>query len=304
MSRFNVSLESYRIFCAVAKCGSITKAAEELFVTQPSISMSIKSLEEKLGCNLFIRIPKGVILTNEGKGFYSYLSQAIGLIDMAEQKYDEMTRLDAGEVNIGASDSIISGFLLPYLERYNELYSKISIKVINRTTRETINLLKSGSIDFGFINLPYHENEYIELLKFVPIHDCLVFGTKFKELSESDFKITNIVNYPLLMLKHSSHTRRLLDDYAKQHGITINPLIEFDSTDLLVKFARINLGVAVAIEEFVKHEIDNQTLFAKRLNPTIAHRAIGLVKLKGIPLSHAATKFTELITGDTENFSV
>ncbi len=301
MSRYNVSLELYRVFCAVAKCGNITKAAEELFVTQPSISMSIKSLEDKLGCSLFIRLPKGVTLTNEGKVFYSYLSQAIGLIEMAEQKYDEMRRLDAGEINISASDSIISGLLLPYLQKYNERYNKISIKVINRTTEETIDLLKSGSIDFGFINLPYHEDEFIELLKSIPIHDCLVYGTKFEEIFKSGFDITNIVNYPLLMLKHSSHIRHLLDDYAKQHGIVINPLIEFDSTDLLIKFAKINLGVAFAIEEFVKPEIDNNTLFAKRLNPTIYHRAVGLVKLKGIPLSHAATKFTELILGDTEN---
>lgn len=304
MSRYNVSLESYRIFCAVAKCGNITKAAEELFVTQPSVSMSIKSLEEKLGCSLFIRFPKGVKLTNEGKVFYTYLTQAIGLIDIAEQKYDEMVHLMSGEVNIGASDSIISGLLLPYLEKYNELYGEICIKVVNRTTNETIDLIRRGSIDFGFINLPIAEDEYIEVLECMPIHDCLIFGTKFKNLSHVDFNIKDIVNYPLLMLKRSSHTRLLLDDYAKQYGITISPSIELDSTDLLIKFSKINLGVAFVIEEFVKNEIDNKTLFIKELNPTCPHRAIGMVKLKNIPLSHAASKFVDLILEEIEKVSI
>lgn len=300
MSRYNVSLESYKIFCAVVKCGSITKAAEELFVTQPSVSMSIKLLEEKLGCSLFIRLPKGIKLTNEGKVLYSYLTQAIELIDVAERKYNEMAHLEAGEISICASDSIISGLLLPYLEKYNELYSKISIKVINRTTRETIDLLKSGSIDLGFINLPFDEDEYIEILKRIPVHDCLVYGTKFKKLSRLDFNINDIAGYSLLMLKPSSHVRRLLDDYAKQYGVNINPLIEFDSTDLLIKFAKINLGVAFAIEEFVKDEIDNRSLFLKRLIPPINNRAVGIAKLKGVPLSYAADKFAELLLEGTK----
>jgi DNA-binding transcriptional LysR family regulator len=287
----------------VAKNGNITKAAEELFVTQPSVSMSIKLLEEKLGCNLFIRLPKGVKLTNEGKVFYSYLTQAIGLIDVAERKYDEMTHLESGEISICASDSIISGLLLPYLERYNELYSKICIKVINRTSMETVELLKAGNIDLGFINLPYALDDYFEVLKCIPIHDCLVYGTKFNQLTQTDFSIKDIENYPLLMLKRSSHVRRLLDDYAKQNGISLNPLIEFDSTDLLIKFAKINLGVAFAIEEFVKSEIDNRLLFLKRLSPLIKKRSIGMVKLKNIPLSHAATKFAELLVEGLENIS-
>ena len=295
MSKYNISLDSYKIFCTVAKCGNITKAAEMLFVTQPTISMSIKSLEERLGCNLFIRSPKGVKLTSEGELFYSYLSKAISLIDIAEQKYEELLHLELGEVNISASDSIISGFLLPYLEKYNDLYSKISIKVINRTTDETLELLRNGNIDFGFVNLPIIEDEHIDIIKCIPIHDCLVFGTKFKKIFSKGFNIKDIESYPLLMLKCSSNTRRLLDEYAKQQCLTLTPTIELDSTDLLIKFAKINLGIAFVIKEFSESMIDNKTLFEIPLSPTIPHRAIGMVKLKNIPFSHAANAFVQLI---------
>ena len=262
MSKYNINLDSYKIFCAVAKYGNITKAAEALFVTQPSVSMAIKLLEEKLGCTLFIRSSKGVKLTSEGEVFYSYLGKAMLLIDTAEQKYDELLHLESGQVNIGASDSILSGFLLPYLEKYNELYEKISIKVMNRTTEETLELLKKGNIDFGFVNLPIMEQdqEQIEIINYMPIQDCIIFGTKFKQLLGKEFNIEDLENYPLLMLKCCSNTRQLLDEYAKLQGATLKPTIELDSTDLLIKFAKINLGIAFVIKEFAEAMVDNKTL--------------------------------------------
>jgi DNA-binding transcriptional LysR family regulator len=257
--------------------------------------MAIKSLEEKLGSNLFIRSTKGVKLTSEGTILYSYLSQAIGLIDIAEQKHEEMLLLYYGEVTIGASDSIISGFLLPYLEKYNNLHNKITIKVINRTTDETLELLKTGSIDFGFVNLPIDSSENIDIIKCMTIHDCIVFGTKFKELLNKNFNIKDLSNYPLLMLKGTSNSRRLLDEYAKQQGLSLNPIIELDSTDLLIKFAKINLGIAFVIKEFAEPALDDMNLFELPLSPQIPHREIGLVKLKDIPLSHAANAFVKLL---------
>lgn len=299
MSKYNITLDSYKIFCAVAQYGNITKVAEELFVTQPSISMAIKTLEEKLGCTLFIRSSKGVKLTSEGEVFYSYLSKAMVLIDTAEQKYEELLHLESGQVNICASDSILSGFLLPYLEKYNELYGKISIKIMNRTTEATLELLKKGSIDFGFVNLPIMEQEPIEIIKYIPIQDCIIFGSKFKQLLNKEFNIKDLESYPLLMLKCCSNARQLLDEYAKLRGVTLKPTIELDSTDLLIKFAKINLGIAFVIKEFAKAMIDNKTLFAIPLSPAIPHRAIGMVKLKNIPFSHAANAFAQLILSDS-----
>lgn len=304
MSKYNVSLNSYKIFCTVAKLGNISKASDVLFVTQPSISMAIKSLEEHLGCSLFVRSQKGVKLTKEGEVFYSYLVKAIELIDTAEQKYEELLHLESGEINIGASDSIISGFLLPYLEKYNELYEKINMKVINRTTDETIELIKNGNLDFGFVNLPIIEDEHIDIIKCLSVHDCLVFGTKFKDVFNKKFNIKDIVNYPLIMLKHSSNTRRILDEYVKDYGISLTPSIELDSTDLLIKFAKINLGIAFTIKEFVEPMIDDKTLFQMPLVPPAPNRGIGMVKLKGIPFSHAANAFVQLILPDQhENIS-
>jgi DNA-binding transcriptional LysR family regulator len=151
--------------------------------------------------------------------------------------------------------------------------------------------------------MPYDKDEHFEVLKEIPVHDCLVFGTIFVEYFNPGFEIKDISNLPLLMLKKLSHVRHLLDVYAGENGINFSPLFEFDSTDLLIKFAKINMGIAFAIEEFVEKEIDNKTIFLRRLNPQINNRAIGMLKIKSIALSHAATKFAELILTDTVKIS-
>ena len=103
----NINLDLYKVFYHVAKNKNITKAANELNITQPGISKAIKNLEEQLGCSLFIRTKSGVILTDEGKVFFDQIKQAIEIIDNAEDKLKEMIDLDFGSLNIGVSNTIV-----------------------------------------------------------------------------------------------------------------------------------------------------------------------------------------------------
>lgn len=293
--RFDIPLEWYGVFCAVAKAGSITEAAESLYVSQPAVSMAIKQLEERLGHPLFIRTARGVRLTPEGEMLYSHMEKALGLIDAAERKYEDMTRLDAGRIAIGASDTLCSQYLLPYLDSFNKLYPHIAVKVTNRTSAETLEILKSGEVDFGFVNLPVKLDENIEVRECLRIRDCLICGGRYAALAESGLSLKDIGKYPLLMLERASATRRYLDGYAKDNGVVLEPIIELGSSDLLVKFARINLGLAFVIREFVEDAIDDKTIIEIPLTPQPQGRAVGLVKLKNIPLSFAAEKFINMV---------
>ena len=127
----NVNLESYRVFYYVAKTGSFSQAAQELCISQPAVSQSIKQLESQLGGSLFYRLPRGVQLTSEGEVLYSYIAQGYEYFMMAEKKFLEMQQLDAGEVRIGASDMTIQFYLLPYLEQFHQRYPKVKIQVSN-----------------------------------------------------------------------------------------------------------------------------------------------------------------------------
>lgn len=133
--RVEISLDLYRIFCAVVRTGNMSAAAKELFITQPAVSMAVRQLEEKMGGALLVRTTKGVYPTAEGKLLYTYLEQALGLIHTAEEKYFQMVHMEAGELKIGASDTIIAHYLLPYLEQYHKRYPEINIKVTNKPHR-------------------------------------------------------------------------------------------------------------------------------------------------------------------------
>jgi len=94
--KVDVSLDLYRIFCAVVRTGNMSAAARELFISQPAVSMSIRQLEDRMGSPLLVRTAKGVYPTAEGKLLYTYLEQALGLIQAAEEKYYQMVHMEMG----------------------------------------------------------------------------------------------------------------------------------------------------------------------------------------------------------------
>lgn len=147
-------LDLYKVFCQVGKSKSFSKAAKELYMTQPAVSQAIMQLEGELDIRLFNRTPKGVSLTNEGNILFEYINSAINLINVGEEKILEFKDLTVGELKIGVGDTISKYFLLPYLEDFHNRYPNLKFKIINGMTLELCNLIKSGEIDIAICNLP------------------------------------------------------------------------------------------------------------------------------------------------------
>lgn len=297
----HITLDQYHIFYMVVKLGSMSAAARALYISQPAVSMSIAKLESAYNGKLLHRNKAGVLPTPEGNMLYENLEKAFSHIQYAENTYTRMQELNEGEIRIGASDTVSMGFLLPYLERYHAAYPGIHIGVTNRTTPETIELLEQEEVDLGFINLPYEkvkaQGDY-EVFPCLTIHDCLIGGTKFLNLQRG-MALTKLEQYPLLMLEKTSNTRRYLDEYASQQGISLHPNIELGSSDLLLQFVRINLGLAFVIREFYQEVIETtEEIFEIPLTPPVPPRQIGLVRKKAVPLSKAAETFIEIIKSD------
>jgi DNA-binding transcriptional LysR family regulator len=285
-----VSLDAYRIFCEVVRAGSISAAAKELYLTQPAVSMAIKQLENHLGKPLFNRSVKGMKPTAEGEVLHSYLEQAFALIASGEEKYRAMTDLREGEVKIGAGDTILSHYLLPYIGRFTEKHSDIVIKATNRTTVETVNMLKAGQVDAGFINLPLPEEDpQLSVVPCLQIHDCLVGGLKYTHLAEKGLHIKDLERLPLMLLENESNSRRYLNAWAQESNCQLRPGIELGSYDLLLQFAEINLGLTFAVREFLPKK--SNRLKEIPLTPPVPARNIGLAVLKGVRLSAAAEEF-------------
>jgi len=287
-------LDLYKVFLIVGKSDSFSMAAKALYMTQPAISQSIMQLESELGTRLFNRTPKGVTLTDEGALLFEYVNSALSLIDAGEEKIMAFKNLTAGELKVGVGDTISKYFLLPYLENFRNNYPNIKIKIVNGTTDEIILTLKSGEIDIALCNFPI-EDSSLELRPVFEIQDTFVYAEKFKKLLSKPVHLHELVKLPLIFLEPKSNSRKYVEDFLLSKGIQVIPEFELGSHDLLLEFAKINLGIACVTREFSEEYLRNGSLNEAQLIEAIPKRSIGICYLKSVPLSPSSTRFYELI---------
>ncbi|KMY52099.1 LysR family transcriptional regulator [Peribacillus loiseleuriae] len=287
-------LDLYKVFCKVGKSESFSKAAKDLYMTQPAVSQAIMQLERELDIRLFNRTPKGVTLTNGGSLLFEYVHSAINLINVGEEKILEFKNLTTGELKIGVGDTISRYFLLPYLEAFHTKYPNIKLKIVNGTTLEICSILKSGEVDIAICNFPL-DDPTLELIPCIDIHDIFVCGEKYKHLLSKPLSLNEVVKLPLILLEPKSISRKYVEDYMISRGIKISSEFELGSHDLLLEFAKINLGIACVTKEFSQEYLNNGLLYEVQLMEEIPKRSIGVCFLKSVPLSPASTKFVEII---------
>ncbi len=295
-----VNLELYRVFYVVAKCGSLTKAAEELYISQPAVSQAIKQLESQLGGKLFNRTHKGMELTETGgKQIFDTVEKALKLFEDAESKYAELKDTATGIVRICASDTVSTHFLLPYIKEYHQKYPNVNLILQNCTSSETIELLKSNKGDIGFVNLPIDDTDINLSNTVMQLHDTFVASENFKELTEGTVDLKRLQDYPLLMLELSTATRQAIVSFAHSQGVHLHPEIELASLELMVQLAKNGIGIACIPREFVLHELNEEkSLVEIKTNPTLPTRAIGLALPKKENMTFAVKEFIKLIGKD------
>ncbi|HWQ51237.1 MAG TPA: LysR family transcriptional regulator [Terriglobales bacterium] len=290
-----VNLELYRIFLAVAGAGSFSSAARSLYISQPAVSQAIRQLEGQLGATLFVRRARGVELSAEGKVLYHHAQAAIALIDAGEEKLGRMERLQAGDLRIGAGDTITRHVLLSLLGRFSREYPGVALSVRNGTTAETVELLRGGGVDVAFVNMPCNE-EGLVITPCMEVHDVFVAGLKYLPL-KAGVTPEELAGLPLIMLERQSSSRLAVDAALLRMGVQLSPGIELGSHDLLLDFARTGLGVCCVIKEFTEALLGDD-LFEVPLNPPIPPRSIGVAVLADIPPSGPVKAFMKLLGED------
>jgi len=291
-------IEQYRIFNVVANSQSFSKAAERLFMTQSAVSQAIKQLETSINMPLFKRTSKGVELTEAGNILYKYTSSAMELLETGLLRLESLKTLDDGELKIGASDTISSYFLLPRLEMFHKLYPNIKIKIINRVTSETIDLLKNGKIDIAFGNLPIKDDS-IEIVECMTVHDTFVAGNDYLEYKEKVFTRQDISKLPLILLEGKSNSRKYVDKVFLKSGQVLTASVELGAHELLLQLAKINLGVSCVVREFSEEYLKNNSVFELKQKNPIPERAIGYCYSKNL---HLTPSMKEFITFLNSNF--
>lgn len=272
----NQNLSSYRIFYTVANTGNISKAAKELYISQPAISKSIQKLEESVGCKLFSRSSRGVVLTDEGKLLYEHVSEAFETLTMGEEKLKRSIELGVGHLKIGVSSTLCKYLLLPYLKEFIRQNPHISISISCQSTNDTLKLLEDNKIDIGLIGKPENlKNIHFDFLE--EIEDIFVAAKDYlRNLKARGIQKDHILQSSTLMLLDKNNmTRQYIDDYLQENQIIIEDSIDISDMDLLIDFARIGVGVACVIKNFVREDLENGTLMEIPLGFPIHKREVG-----------------------------
>ena len=270
------NLSQYKIFYEVAKAGNISRAAKELYISQPAISKSISKLEDSLGLSLFTRSSRGVQLTCEGEVLFEHVREAFEALDRGEQELKRIQEFDIGHLRIGVSNTLCKYILLPYLKTFVDQYPHMRVTIESQATAQTLARLEQQKIDLGLVAEPSLKKE----LSFIPvmdIQDIFVATPAYLEnLYLREGRDTSLFETGNIMLLDTSNmTRRYVDEYMAQNNIYPRQLLEVTTMDLLIEFAKIGLGIGCVIKELVQKELESGVLTEIPLDIPIHRRTIG-----------------------------
>lgn len=288
-----IKLEQYKIFNEAANTLSFSIAARNLFISQSAVSQTISSIEKELQTQLFIRNSKGVTLTKEGKLLHQQIDQALSLITGVENQLSNYHELKEGQLVIGAGDTFSEYFLTDYIVKFKKLYPGVNIKVINRTSLETRELLKTDQIDIGFLNLPIKDDSLV-IKECFHVHDIFVSQNKDNHI----YTLGELVNQPLILLEKSSNTRNRIDDFFAKKGLLLQPTIELGAHNLLLDFTRAGLGISCVIKEFSQDLLNQNIIHEIKTDNQLPKRSIGYAYPKRRTQSVATNRFIELIASE------
>ncbi len=287
----NINLELYRIFYVVAKHKHMTRASEELHISQPAISQSIKKLEEQLGGTLFLRSNKGMELTSEGNMFFDYVKGALELINNAENEFTSFKDLSKGEIKIGASTTLTKIVLMDAIKRFHKDYPNININITNDLTSNLMIDLQKGKLDFVIFNEGDIKETNIKTKKIKSLKQGFIYHPNY--FKDNITSLNDLTNYPLILQKKESNSRKFLDYYTLQYNLLLNPKTEVVSQDLVIEFTEAGFGIGFAIIDLALHNYPN--LKELKINKKLPISNIYLAENKYINLPFASKKFLEYL---------
>lgn len=267
------NLARYRIFVEVADCGSISKAAERLYISQPAVSMTIKKLEDSLSVTLFIRKTHGVTLTEKGRFLYDSARIALNALSDAEENLRQLK--STGRLRIAASNVLCKYILMPYLEKFTNKYPDTDVSITCTSSANAHTMLEECSIDLALMAKPDNIGS-LSYYSLGEIEDVFVCTPSY--LKRIDCKMSDVFSHGNIMLLNESNVSRMhINNYYAENNITPSHILEVNEMDMLIEFAKIGIGISCVVKQFIKDELESGKLIEIQLPKPIPAREIGFL---------------------------
>lgn len=293
----NIDLNLCKSFIAVAKSGSISKAAEMLYVSQPAVSRNIKMLEDRLGCKLFNRTAKGVELTVDAEKLMYYVENAYNTIKTGFKVLNDSNDLLKGEVRIGVPTHICIFLVSDIIEAFNKNYPGIKFSIVNRSTTEMVDMLEKRALDVIIDSYPIDSSrEDIVVDDLLEVDNCFVASNKYARLisNNKEISINELSQYPLLLQQAKTSTRKALDNIMGDSLKMFEPNIEVATTEVMLDLVKKGLGIGYFTKMSVMDKLQSNELIEIPIKEELPKTKIGIVYIKEF-LTNAPKKFVEII---------
>ena len=285
------NLAKYKIFLSVAECKSISKAATQLYLSQPAVSIAIKKLEKSLNTTLFIRKPKGVTLTENGKILYDRAKQAFNLLSDTEQILKSSK--NTGHLRIAASNVLCKYFLMPYLKAFTHKYPDTDVSITCTSSSNACSMIEKCNIDLALVAKPNNlgKSQYHSLGIIEYIFVCTPsYRNKFNCTNYEIFQYGNI-----MLLNKDNGSRTHINNYYAKNNIIPSHILEVNDMDMLIEFAKMGIGISCVVKQFVEYELNSSSLIEINLSKPIPPREIGFLYNHIHPFNNNILNFIHMI---------
>jgi len=289
----NNRLKQMRAFCQVVRSGNITKAAERLFLSQPSVTLQIQALERELGVTLFERRGPNLTLTPNGESFYTLAGPLVDGIDSLEQNFaSHRGLLESGELNIGAGESTILYILPEAVRRFVAAYPGIKLRIHNVTGRDGLKMLRADEIDFAvgsMLDVP----EDISYQPVVMYDPALITPLGHPLSLLANVTLEDVSQYGLILPPRHLSTWSIVKYVFQQHKLTFTVTLEAGGWEIIKKYVELGLGISIVTDICLTGQ---EKLVRIALNQYFPQRGYGLVLRKGRFLTPQAQRFVEILS--------
>ena len=291
-----MNYEYYKIFYYVGKHKNITRAASELYSSQPAVSRAMQNLESELGCRLFVRTKNGVEFTHEGQTLFDYVQIAHNQLLKGEEELSQSISVDNGTIYIGTTVTALYGFLFGVLNDFHAMHPNVKFKINTGSNNGTLEKLKNGIYDIAFVTTPCNLGKSLRYCNVRDFNDILIAGNNFAELKDRTVALSEIRTYPFVGLRHSMQLRQFIDEFFAENDINAVPDIETDSADLLTPIIGHNFGLGFVPQSMAQDAIDRGEVFRVRLDKELPPRRIYMVTDPRHTQTNASRELAKLIS--------
>jgi DNA-binding transcriptional LysR family regulator len=290
-----------RAFVTLARTASFTLAAKELFLSQSAVSHSMKALETDVGCRLFDRVGKKVLLTQAGESLLHHADKILTEMTSARAGLEQLGKWGRGRLRIGASPTACQYILPSVLREFKESFPKSHIAIAPGDTLEAIELVRDNKVDLAVTLQPRNEDQ----LEFHPLFtDELMFivGAMHPWAAEGHAVRAEIPRQNYILYNKNSYTFRVIQEYFRQEDMVLNTVIELGSMEATKELVKLGLGVSILSPWIAQKELHEKSLVALPLGKRKLRRNWGVIHWRGRRLSLAEETFVGLCKSVTADF--